>query len=95
MSLGRAASSTPRHAGGGGCWAGNTPWRHLPRQPTGRPPARPRVCCAVWEVGRGGSGRGWSTQRLQIHRTHRRAEPAVSAPGTGAGRDAGSEAHQA
>lgn len=32
MSLGRAASSTPRHAGGGVGWVGNTPVEALPQR---------------------------------------------------------------
>lgn len=54
MSLRRAANSTPRHAGGGVQWAGNTPWRPAPVAP--REPAQepPRCCgCAAQEAGRG------------------------------------------
>lgn len=45
MSLGRAASTTPRHAGGGVQWTWNTPWRRSPQQLTGSQPCRP-----AWEA---------------------------------------------
>lgn len=69
MSLRRAANSTPRHAGGGVQWAGNTPWRPAPVAP--REPAQepPHCCgCAAQEAGRGcvrsagGSAKPWADQ---------------------------------
>lgn len=44
MSLRRAANSTPRHAGGGVSWAGNTPWRPAPAA-NGEPPVTVALCC--------------------------------------------------
>lgn len=46
MSLKRAANSTPRHAGGGVQWAGNTPWRPAPVAPR-EPAQEPPVAAAV------------------------------------------------